>query len=207
MEIEQSHPDAQRFSPMRFGTADRLWLRRRPPESSFGTAVSSGDHRNRYRGIDDSGSSSQFNGCPGRCDYIHNVAADLAILRDQSADLIYSNITLQHMVPSLAEIYIREFFRIARPGGHVIFQVPSRPRSTVWYRIKNAAPIALSNLLWRVRTGNCDAMESYFIPEKRVRYLVEKSSGSVRFVETDQCGPPGWQSRKYFCTRTGPVPA
>jgi hypothetical protein len=87
----------------------------------------------------------------------------------------------------------------------VIFQLPSRPRSAAWHWIKKAAPITLSNLLWRVRTGNREAMESYFIPENKVRDLVEQSGGSIRLVESDRSGPPGWQSRKYFCTRNAAV--
>ena len=149
----------------------------------------------------------QFNQFPSRCEYVHNVTADLAVLGDRSVDFIYSNITLQHMVPSLAESYIREFFRIARPGADVIFQLPSHPRSATWDRIKHITPIALSNLLWRVRTGSREAMESYFIPEDRVRDLVEQSGGSVRLVESDQSGPPGWHSLKYFCTRNPVVQA
>jgi predicted ATP-grasp superfamily ATP-dependent carboligase len=114
---------------------------------------------------------------------------------------VYSSITLQHMAPQLAESYIREFFRIARPGAHVIFQLPSRPRSAVWHGMKRIMPVNLSNMLWRARTRNPEAMESYFMPERRVRTLVEQSNASIAFVESDRCGPPGWQSLKYFCIR------
>jgi len=205
LEIAKVIRAAQVLSPMRFGTA-----------VDFGCGVGRLSQAltrqfERVIGIDVAESmiraAVQFNQFPGRCSYIHNVAADLTVVPDQSADLIYSNITLQHMVPSLAESYIREFFRIARPGAHVIFQVPSRPRSAAWHWVKNAAPIALSNLLWRVRTGNREAMESYFIPEQRVRQLVEQSDGAVGSVALDQYGPPGWQSRTYFCTRTAVVSA
>ena len=97
-------------------------------------------HFDRVVGIDIAASmiqtAAQLNGIPGRCEYMHNVRADLAALGDESVDFIYSNITLQHMVPSLAGSYIREFFRIARPGAHVIFQLPSRPRSALFFCIE-----------------------------------------------------------------------
>ena len=198
-EVEKVLETAQQFSPIHFATA-----------MDFGCGVGRltqalALHFDRVIGIDIAASmiqkAVQFNQFPSRCEYVHNVTADLAVLGDRSVEFVYSSITLQHMVPSLAESYIREFFRIARPGAHVIFQLPSRPRSAAWHWIKNAAPIALSNLLWRVRTGNSEAMESYFIPEKKVRDLVDQSNGSVRFVESDQSGPPGWKSSKYFCTR------
>lgn len=199
VEIGQVLQTAQQSAPVRFATA-----------VDFGCGVGRltqalAFHFDRVIGIDIAASMIQtavrLNQFPGRCEYVHNITADLAAIGDGSVDFVYSNITLQHMVPSLAESYLREFFRIARPSAHVIFQLPSRPRSATWYRIKNATPIALSNLLWRVRTGNREAMESYFIPEKSVRRLVECSGGSVMLVESDQCGPPGWHSLKYFCTR------
>jgi ubiquinone/menaquinone biosynthesis C-methylase UbiE len=142
-----------------------------------------------------------LNRFPDRCQYIHNVAADLSILPDRFADLIYSSITLQHVVPSLARRYIREFFRVARPGALVIFQLPCRPRSVVWHAIKSIAPVGVANMIWRLRTGSPEAMETYSMSQKKVVDLVEKSGGAILSVEDNQNGPPGWQSRKYFCMR------
>jgi SAM-dependent methyltransferase len=116
-------------------------------------------------------------------------------------DFIYSNITLQHVVPQLASRYIQEFFRVARPGAHIVFQLPSRPRSPVWHSLKSALPVKLTNWLWRLRSGSPEAMESYFMPEKTVRAMVEQAGGSVALAEPDQNGPPGWESRKYFCLK------
>jgi len=202
-EIEEVLRVARQFAPIRIASA-----------MDFGCGVGRLSqalalHFVRVIGIDIAApmidAAAQLNKFPGRCEYVHNVTADLAMLGNASVDFVYSNITLQHMAPPLAERYIREFFRVARPGAHVIFQVPSRPRSAAWYWAKNAAPIALSNLLWRVRTGNREAMESYFVAEKRVKDLVEQSGGSVRLAKSDRSGPPGWQSRKYFCTRNGAI--
>jgi SAM-dependent methyltransferase len=57
--------------------------------------------------------------------FVVNDRPDLAILDSQSFDLVYSNIVLQHMEPELAIGYLREFFRVIRPGGFVVFQIPS----------------------------------------------------------------------------------
>jgi len=147
----------------------------------------------------------ELNRFPDRCEYIHNVAADLSVLPDRSADLIYSSITLQHVVPALARRYIREFFRVVRPGGLVIFQLPCRPRSVLWHAIKSVAPVGVANMIWRLRTGSPEAMETYSMAEKKVVDLVEESGGAILSVEENQNGPPGWQSRKYFCIRPSPV--
>jgi SAM-dependent methyltransferase len=157
-------------------------------------------------GVDISGSmisrAIELNQFPDRCEYVHNVAADLSILPDSSADLVYSSIALQHVVPALARNYIREFFRVARPGAPVIFQLPCRPRSMIWHTIKAGLPVGVSNVVWRLRTGSPEAMETYSMAEKKAINWVERCGGSVPRVEDDQRGPKGWQSRRYFCVRS-----
>jgi len=163
------------------------------------------NHFQRVIGVDIAASmirtAIELNRFPDRCEYVHNVAADLSVLPDESADLIYSSITLQHVVPALARCYLREFFRIARPGALVIFQLPSRPRSIVRHAIKSVVPVWLLNIVWRLRTGSPEAMESYSMAETKVIHLVKEAGGDVLCVEDNQNGPPGWQSRKYFCMR------
>jgi len=73
-----------------------------------------------------------------RCQYHLNAAVDLAIFPDRAFDFVYSNITLQHMEPRYSTRYVEEFFRVVRPGGVVVFQLPGelvpielpRPRSS-----------------------------------------------------------------------------
>jgi SAM-dependent methyltransferase len=67
----------------------------------------------------------RFNQYPSRVQYIHNNVDNLAIFADGSVDLVYSNLVLQHMQPEYAINYIREFFRITKRGGFVVFQIPS----------------------------------------------------------------------------------
>lgn len=59
------------------------------------------------------------------CVYHLNTAGDLALFPDATFDFIYSSITLQHMAPEFSRRYIPEFFRVARPGGIAVFQIPS----------------------------------------------------------------------------------
>ncbi|HLJ67469.1 MAG TPA: class I SAM-dependent methyltransferase [Chloroflexota bacterium] len=61
---------------------------------------------------------------PG-CRFVLNTATDLRQFEDRSFDLVYSAIVLQHL-PSLAVVraYVREFIRVIRPGGLVVFQLP-----------------------------------------------------------------------------------
>lgn len=67
----------------------------------------------------------EYNTFGDRCRFHLNQAPNLAIFADDSFDLIYSNITLQHMEPVYAAAYIKEFVRVLRHGGVLAFQLPS----------------------------------------------------------------------------------
>ncbi len=199
-EIDEVLRTAQRLSPVRYGSA-----------VDFGCGVGRLSqalalHFPSVVGVDIAASmlrtAVELNRFPDRCKYLHNVTADLSVLPDHSADFIYSSITLQHVVPALARCYIREFFRVARSGALVIFQLPCRPRSVVWRSIKSIAPVWVSNIVWRLRTGSPEAMETYSMSEKKVVQLIKEAGGEVLCVEDNQNGPPGWQSRKYYCRRS-----
>jgi ubiquinone/menaquinone biosynthesis C-methylase UbiE len=58
--------------------------------------------------------------------FLVNAAGDLRRFDDESFDLVYSVIVLQH-VPDRAAIegYIAEFCRVLRPGGLAVFTLPS----------------------------------------------------------------------------------
>lgn len=60
------------------------------------------------------------------CSYCLNASLDLRLFEDNRFSLIYSSIVLQHMPPDMARGYLAEFGRILKPGGLLVFQLPSR---------------------------------------------------------------------------------
>ncbi|MGC9947875.1 MAG: class I SAM-dependent methyltransferase [Bryobacteraceae bacterium] len=72
----------------------------------------------------------QYNRCGAQCEYFLNPNDDLQIFPDNSFDLVYSNRVLQHMRPRYSIAYIREFVRVVRPGGLVVFQIPDGRMAT-----------------------------------------------------------------------------
>jgi len=60
-----------------------------------------------------------------RVEYRANDRPDLSFLADGSVSLVFTHITLQHVPAGVAVDYLREFLRVAKPGGAVIFQLPS----------------------------------------------------------------------------------
>jgi SAM-dependent methyltransferase len=71
----------------------------------------------------------QQNRFGARCAYHLNAAPDLSLFADAAFDFIYTTLVLQHMVPTLSTGYIRELVRVLKPGGLLVFQLPSS-RST-----------------------------------------------------------------------------
>jgi len=60
-----------------------------------------------------------------RARYLVNTEPSLPMVGDDEIDFVMSFITLQHMQPTLAVGYLREFLRVLRPGGLLFFQLPS----------------------------------------------------------------------------------
>jgi SAM-dependent methyltransferase len=58
-------------------------------------------------------------------EFVQNDAPDLRFLSDDSMSLVFTHITLQHVPPEAAVLYLREFLRVVKPSGALIFQLPS----------------------------------------------------------------------------------
>ncbi|TMB93176.1 MAG: class I SAM-dependent methyltransferase [Chloroflexi bacterium] len=85
-------------------------------------------HFEQVDGVDISPSmialAERLNQRPDRCHYHLNDRDDLRHFEDQTFDLVYSSITLQHVGPANARSYLKEFIRVLVPGGVLVFQLP-----------------------------------------------------------------------------------
>jgi ubiquinone/menaquinone biosynthesis C-methylase UbiE len=84
-------------------------------------------HFNHVTGVDISNTmidgAMKFNKFGKKCTYITNTEPHLKCLGTNTFDFVYTNIVLQHMPPRYQVEYIKEFFRILKPGGIALFQV------------------------------------------------------------------------------------
>ena len=94
-------------------------------------ARSLASHFESYTGVDISepmiARAREWNSDCTQCRFILNTTGDLRVFDSASFDLIYSRFVLQHL-PSraLVESYLRDFIRILKPGGLLVFQLPCR---------------------------------------------------------------------------------
>jgi SAM-dependent methyltransferase len=173
------------------------------------------DHFDRVVGVDVAESmidgAERLNGHLSGCDFQHNLAPDLRRIASGSCDLVYSNITLQHMAPSLAKGYIREFMRVVSGEGLVLFQVPNAvsgvgggsgvPRGLRRLRNVPAAVLRIAR-----ETVHGKPMEMNCIPEREVVELLISEGGQVLDVQANHSAGPGFESRRFAVVRGSSAP-
>jgi SAM-dependent methyltransferase len=137
-----------------------------------------------------------------RCIYIINEADDLHVFNDNKFAFIYCNYVLQHMRPEYALCYIQEFVRVLKPGGTLVFQLPSE-FVTLKERVRFALRVRLSNTYRQLRSGASAVrplMETHFVPRRTVERLLQGSSGRLVHVRSRD-DDPRWASLMYFVTK------
>ncbi len=89
-------------------------------------------HFDRVVGVDVSAEmirlANAINQRPERVRYVCNVRDDLGLFASDEFSFVYSNVVLQHIVPSRALLYLGEMIRVLAPGGLLVFQLPSHLR-------------------------------------------------------------------------------
>lgn len=138
--------------------------------------------------------------CEG-CQFVLNTSDDLSRFEAASFDLIYTRYVLQHL-PSAVMVrsYLNEFIRVLRPGGLLVFQLPSRigllhrlqPRRRL-YRLLRSLGFGERTLLERLELT---PMRMGSMAEEEVTRLMESLGGKVVLVER---GSP--VEHTYFVTR------
>jgi SAM-dependent methyltransferase len=123
-----------------------------------------------------------------------NDAPDLASLDDDSVDLVYSSIVLQHL-PSTRDIerYVGEFLRVTRPDGIVVFGIPQhipfpwslQPRRRVYALLRR---LGVSEE-WMLRKTPLTPMRMTVFPEADVRALLGRHGATLLQTEPIDEGP------------------
>lgn len=156
-------------------------------------------HVDEVDGVDISPSmvahAQQLNRWPHKCRYHVNCRSDLQVFPDDHFDFIYSSITLQHIEPSFAKLYIREFIRVLRPKGVAVFQVAT---PGLWRGLVPAPLVnAYRKLKYRGRAFIC----MFGLRESTLNRLLAEAYAAV--LRSDRDGKPWqrWRSLRYFVTK------
>jgi len=136
-----------------------------------------------------------------RCRFVLNTRGDLRLFGDGTFDFVYSNITLQHVPPEHSTRYVAEFFRVLRPGGVALFQMPSgeakgdRTLAGRWrrFRRRHVAP-------WRKRIRGLlgiPVIDNYPVARETVESVIAAAGAELLDAAPDASAGPGWESYRY----------
>lgn len=156
--------------------------------------------------------ANTYNRYKERVTYHLNQDNDLHLFPDASFDFIYTIITLQHMEPRFSLNYIKEFLRVLRPSGILIFQLPSERVKQLTYEdesiakrirrlTKTACPKPLLFFYRKMRYGQQTEAEMFGIKREEVIDFVELNKGRIVDVQQDTAAGERWISYKYFVTK------
>ena len=137
--------------------------------------------------------ADEFNQKGTHCTYRVNETNDLAQFEDASFDLVHSHITLQHMEPHYAKNYIKEFLRVLKRDGLLVFQIPSEPANTLKGYIIRVTPRKLLNKYRK--------MEMHGIQRKQMQHFLEQQGANVIHMQKETGAGSGWNSYRYFVTK------
>jgi ubiquinone/menaquinone biosynthesis C-methylase UbiE len=135
--------------------------------------------------------AKRWNAFGDRVHYHTNQRSDLSQFEPECFDFIYTSIVLQHVRTWYARQYLHEFIRILKPGGVLLFQLPSSPlfnRRGITLRLM-PEKLRVHYLRWRQRNTLGGTMEFYWIHRRKMVRLLERAGGVVEDVIRDYSAP------------------
>jgi SAM-dependent methyltransferase len=115
-----------------------------------------------------------------------NASWDLSAFKSGSFDFVYASIVLQHIPTQATEGYLKEFLRVLRPKGLLVFNLPYQSRvpwmSMLRYRLRlrtRAKQLVQALGLARFEGFDPHPIDMFPIPEARVREVLESAGGQI----------------------------
>jgi len=147
------------------------------------------------------GLAKKYNQFGDRCKYILNCSNNLKIFKDSTFDFIYSNIVFQHIPPEYTLEYIKEFFRIIKPDGLIIFQIAVQKLPIIGTGMRNflkqVVPLQLRRFYKRLRYGTWAIKDMYCIKKDDLDKFIKTHAGEIVDTTLDKSTLPRYKSLRY----------
>jgi glycosyltransferase involved in cell wall biosynthesis/2-polyprenyl-3-methyl-5-hydroxy-6-metoxy-1,4-benzoquinol methylase len=158
------------------------------------------EHFQEVHGVDIAPSmiakAKELNRHGARCIYHLNEAHHLRLFDDNTFDLVFSALVLQHMPRPLAFGCIMEFVRVTKPGGLMMFQVPDHRRATDLTAEQKDGGVPEG--FWR---GKEPMMIMSGMPFPKVVEALEASGARLLEAVHDESAGPEWVSYLYIAMK------
>jgi ubiquinone/menaquinone biosynthesis C-methylase UbiE len=133
-----------------------------------------------------------------RVAYHLNDADNLKLFEDETFDFVFSLIVLQHMENRYKSGYLEEFLRVTRPGGTVMFTVPSHVSLlTVKGIVYGVVPNRLLNVYRRRRYGYEGIIELHPMRRAPIETIVRSAGGRLVAADPEPLAGDCWRSFRY----------
>lgn len=137
----------------------------------------------------------------GRCEFVLNDAPDLRRFPDDSFDLVYTALVLQHLPRPVIEGYLAEFARVLAPGGTAVLHCSTSPLWTVKGAIWRLAPSRLIGWGQRVFLRYPAPMRMTAMPERRVEEIIRAAGGRVLDRRSEDDRSTHWRLTRYVVVK------
>lgn len=134
---------------------------------------------------------------PG-AEFVLNEDPHLGQFADDSVDVAYSSLVLQHLSRPVALGYLRELLRITRPGGCVVVQLTTAPTRSLKGLAFRYAPKRLIGWAQRTLLGYPAPMLMTAFSPDVVHRTVEAAGGRVLANEPDETYGGHWHYTRYY---------
>lgn len=140
------------------------------------------------------------------CRFILNTKPNLEIFQNNTFDLIYSNLTLQHIPDkNLIKSYIIEFIRTLKNNGLIIFQLPSqlnyKSKFHIHYKIYKILKKLGIEKQFMYKKLNLYPMRMNSILQKEIIELLLKQKAKILKIENDWKAESSNENKVYYVTK------
>ena len=141
------------------------------------------------------GHAKWFNQFPEKCHFHINAENSLPMFPSDHFDFIYSGLTLQHIEQQFALNYIREFVRVCKPGGVIIFQIIS---PVLW---RSLVPKFAVEAWRQIKHGKKPYIGMFGLSRRQVARTLNASGAKVADVVARSSDTTRFNSYQYFATK------
>lgn len=136
-----------------------------------------------------------------KCIYHVNPSTRLELFGEDTFDLNYSNITLQHIPPAITKSYLSEFIRVLAPGGLLVFQLPSSPVNPLKQATKRTVAKGVLQLFRTVGYIRRPIMVMHSMERENVVSLLRHARATVIDIRPSESSGKDWFSYRYCVTK------
>jgi len=140
----------------------------------------------------------------GNLVFVRNTRPDLGGFATGEFDLVYSLITLQHVPRPFIRTYLEEFARVCRPGGLLLFQLPSQEQAPARRNLWSMWPPTVAMRLRRVFNRIIPIspiIDVHCLAPGEVRAILAAAGADVLAQWPDDSTGPAYESFLYLARR------